>query len=626
VHHILRLLYKRASLHLSSTSYAYSVLAEVNRLRGFDSISLTYNKRCAKYANLANNEQAYSSRLTLIGKNYFELNQMDSALWYFQEAVDIKESIGDSILLPIAYESLALFYAEQSFLGKATEYYLKGIEIAQTKRRDYIYVNLLNHLAHLLATNGQTQKAETYAQEALVLADSMQLEVIKAHILVSLGIIAKGKGGFKSSDKFHKAALDIYKKKQLPAKVVDQLVRLAQLAFDNQHYELAAQYQEAAYALADSTGNKRDQLWLEMLEAKILFKQKQHVNSQNAFQEVLDKAIEQKNIDVQLIAWQGIGETATQNGQFQLAAAAFENSSKLKDSLNQRTQVKYAQQLEAQYQRTKQEEKIVNLRYNNSLKDVELAANRKQRFFLIVMVVLALFAAGLGFYLFQWKRKSERLLQEKNETIKKALNEKDLLLREIHHRVKNNLQVISSLLKLQSRYVKDPNALTAINEGRTRVRSMALIHQNLYQKENLTGVRVKQYFSKLLEELFATYRIDEGKIKLDTQIDDLNLDVDTIIPIGLIINELVTNALKYAFNDKEQGLLTIKLREETGQLLLQVADNGVGILKAEAIEKPETFGFRLIKALSEKLEAKIHLDTQKGTSVSLLISSYQKAA
>ena len=134
-----------------------------------------------------------------------------------------------------------------------------------------------------------------------------------------------------------------------------------------------------------------------------------------------------------------------------------------------------------------------------------------------------------------------------NTIVFEALKEKDFLLREIHHRVKNNLQVISSLLSLQARQIGDKNIQKAINEGRSRVRSMALIHQNLYQNENLTGVSVERYLSNLLSELFDTYKVDSDKITLHFNIQDIDLDVDTMVPFGLILNELISNCLKHAF-------------------------------------------------------------------------------
>src|SRR5690606_12446810 len=139
------------------------------------------------------------------------------------------------------------------------------------------------------------------------------------------------------------------------------------------------------------------------------------------------------------------------------------------------------------------------------------------------------------------------------------------------------LQVISSLLKLQSQHIEDASAIRAIAEGRNRVHSMALLHQNLYQEENLTGVEMKAYFTRLVEGLFEAYNIRTGQIRMETDIQPMTLDIDTVIPIGLIANELISNALKYAFpTDTGNAKLFIGLRELQDELVFEVSDNGVG--------------------------------------------------
>ena len=245
--------------------------------------------------------------------------------------------------------------------------------------------------------------------------------------------------------------------------------------------------------------------------------------------------------------------------------------------------------------------------------------------------LIILGALGLAFLLFVFWRNNQRrkkmntVLEEKNNIIQKALNEKDLLLREIHHRVKNNLQVISSLLALQSRYVADGGALSALKEGQDRVQSMALIHQDLYQADNLKGVDTQQYFEQLIESLFASYRIDEDKIDLEFDVDPLNLDVDTMIPLGLILNELISNSLKHAFTDGKKGRIRIEFKDEGDYLLLHVADNGTGINSLEDIEG-KSFGFELIKAFAQSLNADMDIFTEDGFGVRLKIREFEKAA
>ena len=186
--------------------------------------------------------------------------------------------------------------------------------------------------------------------------------------------------------------------------------------------------------------------------------------------------------------------------------------------------------------------------------------------------------------------------------------------------MKNNLQIVTSLLSLQGRSLNDESALEAINAGKSRVRSMALIHQSLYQRENLTGVNVKEYVEKLTSELFHTYGVDEARVELTHQIEVEELDVDTLVPLGLIINELITNALKYAFPKDRSGKLIVALIRENSELLLKVIDDGVGFEK-EAVRE-NAFGQKLIASLTKQLKGEISVDSHHGTSVQLLVKSF----
>ncbi len=214
-----------------------------------------------------------------------------------------------------------------------------------------------------------------------------------------------------------------------------------------------------------------------------------------------------------------------------------------------------------------------------------------------------------------------KILKSKHEA-EQSLKEKEVLLREIHHRVKNNLQFISSLLSLQSEHIEDDHALSALQEGQDRVQSMALIHQNLYQEDNLMGVDVCIYFARLVQHLFDSYNISDSRISLDMDIESLHIDVDTIVPLGLIVNELVSNALKYAFPDEKPGTIGVSLRNNAGALCLIVSDDGVGINKSKVSSLGSSFGYRLIHAFCDQVNGEIKMQTDHGTTVILQIEDY----
>ena len=201
------------------------------------------------------------------------------------------------------------------------------------------------------------------------------------------------------------------------------------------------------------------------------------------------------------------------------------------------------------------------------------------------------------------------------EQIKASLREKEVLLKEIHHRVKNNLQVVSSMLQLQSRSIKDEETAEMFQESRNRVRSMALVHERLYQSKDLARVDFARYIRNLASYLGRSYGVNTNVIQLKTNLHDVFLGVDTAIPCGLILNELVSNCLKHAFPDGREGEIRIELRSDgNGEFTLMVSDNGVGLLEDLDFRNTESLGLQLVNTLVNQLEGTIELDRRGGTA------------
>lgn len=268
------------------------------------------------------------------------------------------------------------------------------------------------------------------------------------------------------------------------------------------------------------------------------------------------------------------------------------------------------------YETEKKEKEILLLQRDKAL------ASRK--YWILGSGALLLFIVATGIGILLWYRsRSYKRLTEKNRVISKMLEEKEFLIKEIHHRVKNNLQVISSLLQLQSRYVEEPTALAALNDGESRVRSMSIIHHHLYSKENLSQVNVAQYIDSLCDSLLDSYNYKKQDIQILRDIQPLALDVAVMIPLGLIINELITNAFKYAFEGRQQGHIWVTLREEDLHLLVIVKDDGVG-MPTESTRSG--FGTRLINTFLRKLEGQAETIVNGGTEVRLTVQAYKDAA
>ena len=221
--------------------------------------------------------------------------------------------------------------------------------------------------------------------------------------------------------------------------------------------------------------------------------------------------------------------------------------------------------------------------------------------FLILLIGFIIF----GFITFRNSRRKSNLIASKNA-------ENELLLKEIHHRVKNNLEIVSSLLSLQSAQIDDDSIKDAMMESQNRVKSIGIVHQKLYQGTNLGAIEMKDYFINLSESILDSFGA-EDRITLEFAMDSLDIDIDTAVPIGLIVNELLTNTIKYAFPHSEKGKVLIKLeKSSTGILRLEVTDNGIG---KSGVIQGTGFGGQLISLLTRQLNGTMKESNNNGTQV-----------
>ncbi|NVK66466.1 MAG: PAS domain S-box protein [Flavobacteriales bacterium] len=206
-------------------------------------------------------------------------------------------------------------------------------------------------------------------------------------------------------------------------------------------------------------------------------------------------------------------------------------------------------------------------------------------------------------------------ISEKKKTsdeIVASLKEKEVMLKEIHHRVKNNLQIISSILNLQSSFVHDENTLEILQESRNRIRSMAIIHENLYRTEDFSSINFADYLYNLVTNLIASYRIQQV-IHLESDIEEIDLVLDQAIPCGLLVNELITNSLKYAWPEKKEGTIRIELKQEESRVKLIIADDGQGLPNSFDDMSSDTLGLQLVATLVEQLDGELNVNVNQGT-------------
>ena len=326
-----------------------------------------------------------------------------------------------------------------------------------------------------------------------------------------------------------------------------------------------------------------------------------------------DLALEAGNLELTSEACDCLSKSYKSIGNYDLALENYQLYTKTKDSIFNENNIKKQTEQEMEYEFNKTQE----------LNAIELEAKEKQsKLYSYLAGSGLLLVLVLGFFSYRNKKQSIKLAKQKS-LLEATVDEKNVLLKETHHRVKNSFQIVSSLLYLQSESVEGKEAKIAIKEAENRVRSMVLIHQRLYSKDELVGINTKDYFGDLVRDVFESHQFESEAIKYELNVEPLVLDIETITPVGLILNELIVNTLKHAFDEvTSESKINIQFNKDGEHLVLKVIDNGKGF---EGEVKSTSFGITLMKALSKKLNATLNYKSElnKGTEATLIIKKYK---
>lgn len=260
--------------------------------------------------------------------------------------------------------------------------------------------------------------------------------------------------------------------------------------------------------------------------------------------------------------------------------------------------------------------KWISVRYDHGVSKEKITSY-------VIYSVFGLLVIALSFYLWNStlrkqiknRKKAELKLHNSLELIQQKNSEKEVLLKEIHHRVKNNLQIVHSLLNMQSREVVNKDALIILEEGKSRIKAMALVHQILYQSNNLSKIDIKSYVKSLLENIVNINHDSDKHIEVYTHADNVSLELDKIIPLGLILNELLTNSYKHAFKGRDSGIIDIFIKKEEDKYYFEYKDNGIGIENLNVLEY-KSLGMHLIIRLSNQLNTQAVFKNDNGFVVS----------
>lgn len=520
-----------------------------------------------------------------IGTLYLIHGDLVKALDSYENAEKIYLQLSDEKNLSRLYNNLGLIYRKTGKYGAAYNIYKKSLEIKERLGDSRGVSNTLTNLSSVLIQMDSLESAAQYSFQNLDLVLQLKDSGGYAAELSNLGIIYKMQGEYDKALTYFHQSQSIPKKGGLADYEVTVYSEVAEIYLERKEWAMAKTHLDKASGIAESDDLPETKLRVYQLYAQYFAEQNNYATAFSYQQ----KYITQKN-----------------------------------DILNRQTLEKTTE-LEQRYESERKERQIAQLELEKQTAALAIRQRENQRNISLSVAAMLCIMAGFSFFLYRSKQKTNLILEDKNRTIVKALGEREILLKEIHHRVKNNLQIISSLLNLQARAVKDEEAIAAVKEGRNRVKSMALIHQKLYQEGQLTGISLQQYLESLCDSLYQSFGVRQDRIALTIDSDPIILDVDTTIPLGLIVNELITNSLKYAFSPDQKGLLSVALKKQNDQLLLAIKDNGKGIDTGEAAQ--ESFGMKMVHSLSRKLKATVVvISGDTGTEVRLTITNFKLAA
>ncbi|MEM9338865.1 MAG: tetratricopeptide repeat protein [Bacteroidota bacterium] len=593
--------------------------------------------------------------LNFLSQAYYPIDS-DSVLFFAEQALAYSDEIGYVRGRSYAFHHMAIYHSWEGKYDTAMVYYEKSLAIKEAIRDTVSIPFTLNNMGGIYYQQGNYAKALFYYQRSLKLKIANGWNEAVSGNLNNIGLIYLKQKNYDQALDYLNRALEMKRKASYGPGQASTLQGIGLVYLNQKKYEEAITWFSQAYHMYDSLGEKCDIVTSALNLGESFFELDQMQDARNYLQQAYDRAVKCKN---QLIVSQSLlilGKIYAKEGRLQVAEEAMLESYRFSDSNDLKEKASNAAEELYKFYRAKGDiskalefieiekklretlfneeltEELTRLELNHAF-DMErdslefqkkaelLTVNtrlERQRVTQYITIFVLLIAIIFGFVVYRYYRLSQKAksgLQKKNEIISEALEEREVLLKEIHHRVKNNLQVVSSLLNIQSKYLGDQPAQKAVLEGRDRVQSMALVHEKLYQSDNLSQLNVKEYLEELVVTLFQSYDVSEDRVQLKSEIGAIHLSIDLTMQIGLIINELISNALKYAFPAGRNGSIHLVFKKNQEVHELEVSDDGIGISEPEDLKR--SYGYRIIQSISRGLNGKISMQYENGTAFKL---------
>lgn len=598
---------------------AYSAIGQLYGNEGKDlDKKIAYNQKSLKLYRQSGNKIEEGNSLknlgdyfTIKGQPAYAVKLMDSSLAVYQ-SVNFKELQG-------IYNNMCITYIELGNFSSALKYGLLADKTADELADSSLQKSsICNHLGLTYYYLRNDKKAFAYWTEARKIAerynDAGYLQTVIANIATVLVRMKKIDEGIE---------LLKYMAKKYPPTDTQMKLRIPYILF-NSYYDIQKYAQAEPYYKVlvkfhhDLPDDDINQVYLYRSIIRKLIHDKKFEEADGYLKKHEKQAATQGNLMAlsQLHRlWFDVDSALNKPWS---AIAHYKEYKKLADSIFFNDKNKELAGLEIEYQTEKKDKDIALLNQKNQLQKVRIQNDGRIRYLFMGGLVLAVLFVGLIYNRYRLKKQSNLVLELKqkeinaqNELLKKILGEKEWLLREIHHRVKNNLQIVISLLNTQSAYLDNADALVAIRNSQNRMHAMSLIHQKLYQSDNLAEIDMKWYIKELVDYMIECFSTDR-KVQFTLETETIKLDVAQAVPLGLILNEAISNAIKYAFPEGKGKVHISFLSFEDDRCELKIADNGVGLPDDFKPENSESLGMSLMTGLTEQLNGQIKMWNDKG--------------
>jgi two-component sensor histidine kinase/Tfp pilus assembly protein PilF len=582
----------------------YQSLGELEKARTL----LTQSLQILREAGMERETGDVYSRLGVLNRR---LGDFKTSLQYYDEGIAIAVKYKMEPLQAILYMNKANSLNESARYDEAIQLHLESIRIKEKLHDERGLMQSYNNLANVYFATGQFEKAISYQQKALSLYPASQNQSSLANAYNNLGNSFAQTKQIDSAEFYFKKSIEQFRNTNEQPGLALAYNNLGNFYIDQERYTEGLEYLQQALTIRRKSNAKYEVASTMNNIGAALSKLKRYKEAEDYLLQSL-QLVKGNNSSLETGIYKRLSEHYKATGNFEEAYKYQSKYTSRKDTLLQESEMLNMAKASADYEIEKRENALTLEKKEKEIQTLQLAASNKTILLLVAGILLLATALVMYIRSYRQKKKTAALLAEKNARI-------ETLVRELHHRVKNNLQVVSGLLSLQSNRLEEGAAKEAMEESRNRIQAMSMIHQRLYMDNELATVDITDYLQHLSQSLANSFGYDTRQVSTKVRLTDQNMPIDLAVPIGLIVNELVTNAFKHAFRDVLKPEVAVTLEQKKETLELRVADNGQSNTSLQAPATSASFGMKLVHTLVAQVNGELSVDQSSGTSYTILI-------